>query len=85
MARDRKYAVVREYTIVIEKQEDARGYSVRVPALPGCFSTGDTVAHAARNAKDAIETYIEGLQEQGERIPREQRPNAYIGKVKIAV
>ena len=40
-------------------EEDDRGYSVSVPALPGCFSQGDTFEEAEKNIKEAIELYLE--------------------------
>jgi len=40
-------------------EEDGGGYSVNVPALPGCFSQGDTFEKAAENIKEAIELYLE--------------------------
>ena len=40
-------------------EEDDGGYSVSVPALPGCFSQGDTFEEAADNIKEAIELYLE--------------------------
>lgn len=47
-------------------QENDGGYSVSVPALPGCFSQGDTFEGAVNNIKEAIELYLEGeLEERG--------------------
>lgn len=40
-------------------EEDDGGYSVSVPALPGCFSQGDTFEKAASNVKEAIALYLE--------------------------
>jgi len=72
-----------EYTVIVEKQEGAKGYWVRVPALLGCYSTGDTIDGTLENVKDAIETYITALRERGEAIPRE-REGAVISRVKVA-
>ena len=35
------------------------GYSVSVPALPGCWSQGATAEEAMANAADAIRDYLE--------------------------
>lgn len=51
--------------------EDDGGYSVIVPALPGCNTQGDTFEQAEMNARDAIALYIESLQAHGEPIPLE--------------
>jgi len=33
-----------------------------IPALDGCFTQGDTVEEALKNAKEAILCYLEGLE-----------------------
>ena len=48
-----------KFNAVFLEEEDG-GYSVSIPALPGCFSQGDTFEKAAKNIKEAIELYIEG-------------------------
>jgi predicted RNase H-like HicB family nuclease len=45
-------------TAVLEQQEEG-GYTVHVPALPGCISQGETKAEALENIKEAIELYLE--------------------------
>lgn len=47
-----------EFDIVFEKQKEG-GYTVYVPALPGCISQGETKTEALKNIKEAIELYIE--------------------------
>jgi predicted RNase H-like HicB family nuclease len=47
------------------------GYTVTVPALPGCISEGDTVEEALKNIKEAIELFLESMREHGEEIPEE--------------
>lgn len=42
--------------------EDGRGYSVTVPALPGCVSQAETSDRALRMIREAIETYLESLE-----------------------
>jgi len=42
------------------------------PALPGCITFGETVDEAIAMAREAIELYIEHLQEKGEEIPTEE-------------
>jgi predicted RNase H-like HicB family nuclease len=39
------------------EQEADKGYSVAVPALPGCFSQGDTFEEARQNIEEAIRLY----------------------------
>ena len=45
-----------KYLILLRKTE--YGYDVRVPALPGCHSQGDTEQEALENIKDAITTFL---------------------------
>lgn len=44
--------------VVLEPAEEG-GYTVYVPALPGCISEGDTFEEAIANIKEAIELYLE--------------------------
>jgi antitoxin HicB len=48
------------FVVVLEPDPDVGGYNVTVPALPGCFTQGETVAESLDRAKDAIATYLEG-------------------------
>jgi predicted RNase H-like HicB family nuclease len=45
------------------------GYAVGCPALPGCWSQGDTEAAALENIASAIREYLEVRQEQGRDAP----------------
>ena len=58
----------RTYKINLRKEEEG-GYTVFVPSLPGCITYGETVDEAIDMAKEAIELYIEELQDRGESIP----------------
>jgi antitoxin HicB len=49
------------FNVVLDKAEEG-GYCVSVPALDGCFSEGETLEEALRNAKEAIICYLEGLE-----------------------
>lgn len=49
------------FMVVMEPAQEG-GYNVRVPALDGCFTQGDTRKEALRNAKEAILCYLEGLE-----------------------
>ena len=44
---------------VILEPSDEGGYTVIVPALPGCISEGDTKEEALRNVREAIDLYLE--------------------------
>jgi antitoxin HicB len=66
----------RTYRILLTP-EDEGGFSVSVPALPGCFTQGETVEEAIEMAKEAISAYIESLEEDGEPIPDDSRSLEY--------
>lgn len=53
-------------------REDDGSYTVIVPALPGCLTSGETVEEAIEMAKEAIEGYIQSLAARGLEIPMEE-------------
>ena len=48
--------------IVLEPSGEG-GYTVFVPALPGCISEGETLDEARRNIREAIALYLESAGE----------------------
>jgi predicted RNase H-like HicB family nuclease len=44
--------------IVLEPSDEG-GYTVYVPSLPGCISEGESKQEALANIKEAIELYLE--------------------------
>ena len=44
-------------------QKTDEGHAVWVPGLPGCWSQGKTEAEALANIKDAIQAYLETVEE----------------------
>lgn len=44
--------------------ESEEGFSVWVPALPGCCSQGETEQEALENIADAIREYLEVIDEK---------------------
>lgn len=49
-------------TVVLEPSEDG-GFTVFVPALPGCISEGDSKEDALTNIREAIELYLEPVED----------------------
>jgi len=47
-------------------------YVAECPSLPGCISQGRTKEETIVNIKEAIQAYIEALQEDGRPIPEEK-------------
>lgn len=54
--------------VLIEPADDG-SFSVWVPDLPGCVSTGDTREEAMSNIAEAIRGHIETLRDLGEPVP----------------
>lgn len=50
--------------IVLEPSDDG-GFTVYVPSLPGCISEGDSKEEALKNIRDAIELYLEPVDDDG--------------------
>ncbi len=66
---------MRKYTIILEPDTEEGGYTVTVPALPGCITQGETIEQCIERAQEAIIGYIESLKAAGEPIPEEtERP-----------
>jgi len=61
------------YTVVLVPAEEG-GYTVLVPALPGCVTEGDTLGEALLMVEDAISGYLVVLREDGDPIPEETGP-----------
>ena len=51
------------YDVVLEPSDEG-GFTVYVPALPGCISEGDTEEEALENIKDAIALWLEDQREE---------------------
>lgn len=73
------------YTILVHKAEaDEKGYWVEVPALPGCFTDGQTIEQCIERAQEAIQGYLEAIVKVGEPIPEEpQSEDSVISKVRV--
>ncbi len=52
-----------KFNVIIEKDETGY-YVAEVPALPGCFSQGETPAKAKENIKEAIKGWLEVMNEK---------------------
>lgn len=62
---------MRRYTVLLMPDPEDGGYTVTVPAMPGCITEGDTLDEALDHARDAIRLYIEDLEAEGQTAPEE--------------
>jgi predicted RNase H-like HicB family nuclease len=69
---------VQKYAVVIHEEPDG-GFWAEVPALPGCYSQGETVDELQQNIREAIAGVLEVLREQG------REPDANIRILDVAV
>lgn len=57
------------YIAIIEETGPNHAVGVWFPDLPGCFSAGDDIDQALRNAPEALELYAEGRNADGQLLP----------------
>jgi len=69
---------VRKYAVVIHEDPEG-GFWAEVPALPGCYSQGETVDELKHNIREAIGGVLEVLREQG------REPDSNIQILDVAV
>lgn len=48
---------------VVMEPSDEGGYTIYAPALPGCVSEGETVEDALANIREAIDLYLEPVED----------------------
>ncbi|MVN20688.1 type II toxin-antitoxin system HicB family antitoxin [Mucilaginibacter arboris] len=66
----------RTYRVLLTPEAEG-GFSVSVPALPGCFTQGETIEEAMEMAKEAISLYIESLELDAEIVPDDSKTLEY--------
>lgn len=54
----RKFKIY-NYAAVFEPDKKSGGFTVTIPALPGCISEGETFEEAKRNIEEAASLYLE--------------------------
>ncbi len=65
-----KYMRILNYRILLRKEPEG-GYTVTVPSLEGCVTHGENIDDSIKNAREAIELFVETLKEFNEPIPTE--------------
>jgi predicted RNase H-like HicB family nuclease len=69
-----------QFTVVIERDEDDRFVAI-CPALPGCYTEGETEREATELIEDAIRLHVQDRLARGEPIYEE----VGVSQVKVAV
>ena len=71
-----------DYTILIHQAKEGGLWS-EVPALPGCYSQGETIDETMQNTKEAIEAYLLVL--KGDQVSAPVEESLFIGRVRVEV
>lgn len=72
------------YPIAIEVGDGETAFGVAVPDLPGCFSGGDTLDEAIKNAEEAALAWIEATLDAGGDVPHASSLEAVRAKPEYA-
>ena len=63
--------------IIIKLGEDGF-WLAECPSLPGCISQGQSKKEAIKNIQEAVEGYIEVLQQDGDPIPKDNMESVIV-------
>lgn len=70
------------YSVVFHPEEDKKDvYSIFVPALPGCFSCGNSLVEARYNIREATELYLETFLEDNISLPKNKKYTSKKGEI----
>ncbi|MEW6738338.1 type II toxin-antitoxin system HicB family antitoxin [Dissulfurispira sp.] len=58
-----------KYEIIIYWSNEDNAFIAEVPELPGCMAHGETPEKALKNAKEAIQLWLDTAKEFGDPIP----------------
>ncbi len=72
------------YLVVAIPDPEDRGYTVTVPALPGCITEGATLDEAFANVRDAIAEYLDGETPES-LMAAGVHPGAIVAEIEVAV
>ncbi|MEZ4756660.1 MAG: type II toxin-antitoxin system HicB family antitoxin [Flavobacteriales bacterium] len=64
------------YRVLLTREPEG-GFTVNVPALPGCVTFGENIEHALEMAREAIALYVETLQAEGDPVPDDSQTFEY--------
>lgn len=59
------------YNIILRPEPEG-GFTVVVPALPGCVTYGKNLSEAKKMALDAIQAYLSSLEKHHEQLPTDE-------------
>jgi predicted RNase H-like HicB family nuclease len=71
------------YVALIHKDPDS-AYGVSFPDLPGCYSAGDTLEEATRNAVEGLGSFVRWLEADGDAVPPPRSPDEILADPALA-
>jgi predicted RNase H-like HicB family nuclease len=71
------------YVALIHKEPDT-AFGVQFPDVPGCFSAGDSLEEASRNAVEALGGHVRWLEADGEPVPLPRTLDAIVADPDLA-
>jgi len=67
-----------QYIALLHKN-GRKGYGVSFPDFPGCVSAGRNIEDALREAAEALALHVDGMREDGDKIPKPRTVEAIRG------
>lgn len=71
------------YNLILRAEPEG-GFTVMVPALPGCITYGKNLEEARAMARDAIRAYIASLKKHREPIPSSDS-ESFLGSIELTI
>ncbi len=68
---------------VLVRSEAAGGYSVSVPALPGCHSEGETLDEALASIREAADLWLEVTAERATHEAHAAQPDTALQEIEL--
>jgi predicted RNase H-like HicB family nuclease len=68
---------------VLVRHEPDGGYSVSVPAMPGCHSQGETLDEALANIREAADLWSEVVAERAARDAQADSPDSDVQEIEL--
>ena len=62
--------IMAHYVAIVEDAGAEKAVGIWFPDLPGCFSAGDDIDDALRNAHEALALYAEAEAQEGRALPK---------------
>ena len=71
------------YVALIHK-DPGSAYGVSFPDLPGCYSAGDTLEEATRNATEGLGAFVRWMESDGDPVPPPRGPDEIVAAPELA-